>query len=209
MTGDLAEKNRTGLVFCVSGPSGAGKGTIIRKVLEMNPQMIHSVSVTTRQPRPGELDGVDYHFCSHTEFLEMISRGDILEYDIYCENYYGTPRSNVEELVSRGVDVLMDITVPGSLSVMSNFPQAVTLFLMPPSFSELERRLSHRGTEDPQTIRRRLDTARDEINKAKLFTYCIINDDITAAAGSVLAIIQAEHCRYDRLKGLEETILAL
>ena len=197
-----------GLVFCVSGPSGAGKGTVIRRIMEMKPDMVHSVSVTTRPPRPGERDGEDYHFRTAAEFEAMLARGDILEHDCYCGNYYGTPRGPLDDFVSRGIDVLMDITVPGSLSVMNNYPEAITLFLLPPSFAELERRLRQRGTEDPETIRKRLAKAREEIGMTHNFTYAIINDDVDAAARSVLAIAEAEHCRYERLKGLENTILA-
>ncbi len=205
----MSAKQRRGLVICVSGPSGAGKGTIIHRVLELAPDMVHSVSVTTRQPRTGETDGVEYHFRSVKEFREMLERGDILEYDCYCDNYYGTPRANLDDYVGRGIDVLMDITVPGSLSVMKNYPDAVTLFLLPPSFTELNRRLLKRGTENHETLERRLSIARDEIGKTNRFQYVVINDDIEAAARSVLAITEAEHCRYERLQGLEENILAL
>lgn len=208
MTGKTVPVNRSGLVFCVSGPSGAGKGTVIRKVMEMNSGMVHSVSLTTRKPRPGEQDGVDYHFCSREKFQAMLEQGEILEHDIYSENYYGTPRTNIDGQVSQGIDVLLDITVPGSLSIIRNYPEAVTIFLMPPTFSELKRRLIQRGTEGPDEIRRRLEKASDEINKASLFTYCIINDDVTSAARSILAIAQAEHCRYERNHGLEITVLA-
>lgn len=197
-----------GLVFCVSGPSGAGKGTVIRRIMEMQPDMVHSVSVTTRQARPGEQDGVEYHFRSAAAFETMLAQGEILEHDCYCGNYYGTPRGPLDDYVSRGIDVLLDITVPGSLSVMRNYPEAITLFLLPPSFTELERRLRQRGTEDTQTILKRLAKAREEIGMTHLFTYAVINDDVDAAARSVLAIAEAEHCRYERLKGLEENILA-
>jgi len=197
-----------GLVFCVSGPSGAGKGTVIRRIMELQPAMAHSVSVTTRAPRPNEKDGVEYHFRTADVFETMLANGEILEHDCYCGNYYGTPRGPLDDYVSRGIDVLLDITVPGSLSVMRNYPEAITLFLLPPSFTELERRLRQRGTEDTETILKRLCKAREEIGMTHLFTYAVINDDVDAAARSVLAIAEAEHCRYERLKGLEENILA-
>lgn len=205
---DLQQEKRRGLVFCVSGPSGAGKGTVIQKIMEMKPAMVHSVSVTTRAPRPGEQDGVEYHFRTPEQFETMLANGDILEHDCYCGNYYGTPRASLDDYVSRGIDVLLDITVPGSLSVMRNYPEAITLFLLPPSFSELERRLRLRGTEDQATISRRLEKAREEIRMTRLFTYAVINDDISEAACSILAIAEAEHCRYERLQGLEDNILA-
>ncbi len=205
---DLATAKQKGLVFCVSGPSGTGKGTVIHELMQIKPDIAHSVSATTRSPRAGEQDGVDYYFVSRQAFESMLDQNMILEHDVYCGNYYGTPRARLDELVSQGIDVVMDITVPGSLAVMANYPEAVTLFLLPPSFGELERRLKKRGTEDEETVRRRLDKARDEIAKTKLFTYAVINDDVKKAAAKILAIIEAEHCRYDRQTGLEDKIMA-
>jgi guanylate kinase len=199
---------RRGLVICVSGPSGVGKGTVIRRLLERAPHLAHSISVTTRQPRPGETDGVEYYFRSREAFADLQSAGDILESDSYCGNLYGTPRQNLENLVSRGVDVIMDITVPGSLAIMTNYPEAIPVFLMPPSFTELERRLARRGTEDVSTMQVRLAKAREEIGKARLFRYIVVNDDLDDTVNSILAVICAEHLRSDRCPGLEATILA-
>ncbi len=196
-----------GLVICVSGPSGVGKGTVIKRLLTMQPDMAHSVSVTTRTPRPGEQEGVEYYFRTKSDFQGMLAEGEILESDCYCDNYYGTPRTPLNNLVDQGIDVLLDITVPGSLSVMKNYPEAISIFLLPPSFSELQRRLEKRGTENAEIVGRRLQKAREEISKTNLFQYVVINDDLTDTAKRILAIAQAEHCRYARLKGLEETIL--
>ncbi len=198
---------RRGLVICVSGPSGVGKGTVIRRMRELRPDLALSISVTTREPRPGERDGVEYYFRSAAEFRQMLAEGEILESDCYCGNSYGTPRTPLENMVRRGVDVLMDITVPGSLSVLAKYPDVITVFLLPPSFSELRRRLETRGTEDPAVIDRRLGKAREEIGKAGLFQYNVINTDVDGAANSILAIIEAEHCRQGRLPKLEEAIL--
>ena len=200
---------RRGLVICVSGPSGVGKGTIIKRVMAMRPNVAHSISVTTRAPRPGEKDGADYYFRDENAFRQMLDHGEILESDYYCGNYYGTPLSPLEQLVSQGIDVLLDITVPGSISIMKNYPEAISLFLLPPSFTELQRRLEKRGTEDAEVMQRRLQKARDEIGQAKLFKYLVVNDDLDETARRILAIFEAEHCRYDRLVGVEETILAL
>lgn len=200
---------RRGLVICVSGPSGVGKGTIIKRVMAMRPNVAHSISVTTRAPRPGEKDSVDYYFRDENAFRQMLDHGEILESDYYCGNYYGTPLSPLERLVSQGIDVLLDITVPGSISIMKNYPEAISLFLLPPSFTELQRRLEKRGTEDAEVMQRRLQKARDEIGQAKLFKYLVVNDDLDETARRILAIFEAEHCRYDRLVGVEETILAL
>lgn len=199
---------RRGLVICVSGPSGVGKGTVIQRAMALQPGLAHSISVTTRDPRSGERDGVDYYFRSPAEFRQMLAEGEILESDCYCGNSYGTPRSPLEKMVSQGIDVVMDITVPGSLSIMQKYPDAITIFLLPPSFSELKRRLESRGTEEPDIVSRRLQKAREEIGKATLFQYKVVNEDIDGTARSILAIIEAEHCRQDRLPDLEEAILA-
>jgi guanylate kinase len=203
----MSERICQGLVICVSGPSGVGKGTVIRKLLERAPHLAHSISVTTRAPRPGEQDGVEYYFRSREEFSAMIAAGDILEHDMYCGHFYGTPRQNLNNLVNQGIDVIMDITVPGSLTVMANFPEAIPVFLLPPSFSELEQRLAKRGTEDCAARQVRLDKAREEIGKATLFRYIVVNDDLTETADSILAIIRAEHLRSDRCSGVAASIL--
>lgn len=208
MMDDRRTADRSGLVICVSGPSGVGKGTVIKQVMAMRPGIAHSVSVTTRAPRQGEQEGVDYYFRTPAEFAALLQQGEILENDRYCDNDYGTPRSHLERLVSQGLDVLMDITVPGSLAVMRNYPDCITLFLMPPSFSELRCRLEKRGTEDAALMNKRLQKARDEITLANRFQYVVVNDDLPNTARQILAIIDAEHCRYHRLAGLEATILA-
>jgi len=200
---------RRGLIVCVSGPSGVGKGTMIKKIREIDPCIAHSVSVTTRSPRPGEIEGVSYYFRNHEEFAEMLATGEILEHDTYCGNEYGTPRTPLAGMVERGVDVVMDITVPGSLSVMENYPEVITVFLMPPTYSELRRRLMKRGTENEAVMEQRMKKARDEIRQCRLFQYVVVNDDLDAAARRILGIIEAERCRYSYVKGIEEQVLAL
>ena len=200
--------NSKGLVICVSGPSGVGKGTIIKELKKISPEIVHSISVTTRNPRPGEKDGIDYYFRKPEEFEQMMKQGDILEHDCYCGNYYGTPRSQLIEATEKGYDVVMDVTVPGSLAVMKNFPDAITLFLLPPSFSELRRRLTCRGTEDKEIVERRLQKARDEIEKTSLFKYVVVNDQIERTADKILSIAEAERCRYEKIKGIEKYILS-
>ncbi|NLO34766.1 MAG: guanylate kinase [Clostridiaceae bacterium] len=197
-----------GLLICVSGPSGVGKGTIIREVLRRRANMAHSISVTTRAPRPGEQHGVDYYFTDRQSFLRMLEAGEILEHDIYCDQYYGTPLKPLQKLVAAGTDVLLDITVPGSLAVMQNYPDCVTLCLLPPSLTELKNRLSKRGTETAEAMQKRLTKARDEVKMASSFQYVVVNDNLTETARQIQAIIDAEHCRYARLAGIEETILA-
>jgi len=207
MADDRLPRGR-GLALCVSGPSGVGKGSVIRKVMSLQPGIVHSVSVTTRPPRAGEREGVDYYFRTLAQFRKMQEEGEILESDLYCGHYYGTPRSALDNLLGQGYDVLLDVTVSGSLSVMASYPNAVTLFLLPPAFSELQRRLESRGTENAAAISKRLRQAREEIGKARLFQYLVVNDDLAAAARKLLAIIAAEHCRAERQTSLEETILA-
>ncbi len=197
-----------GLVFCVSGPSGVGKGTIIAELRKITPSIIHSISVTTRQPRPGEMDGIHYYFRTPEEFEHMMAQGEILEHDCYCGNYYGTPRKPLIEATEQGRDVVMDVTVPGSLAVMENFPDAITLFLLPPSFTELRRRLTKRGTEAQEVVEKRLQKARDEIKKARLFQYVVVNDDIQITARKILSIAEAERCRYERMAGVEKLIMS-
>jgi guanylate kinase len=196
-----------GLVICVSGPSGVGKGTIISNLLRKNSRMLHSVSVTTRLPRPGERDGIDYYFRKPEEFESMLAAGEILEHDCYCGNYYGTPRAPLLEAMENGTDIIMDVTVPGSLAVMKNFKEAITVFLLPPSFGELRRRLKKRGTENDDVLEMRLRKARDEIEKARLFQYIVVNDDIDRTADCIMSIAEAEKCRRDRMEGIEKLIL--
>ncbi len=199
---------RKGLVMCVSGPSGVGKGTVISAVLSRKTAVAHSISITTRSPRPGEQEGVSYYFRSKAEFEQMLAQGDILEHDFYCDHYYGTPRQPLIEKVSQGIDVLMDITVPGSMTVMKNYPEAITLFLLPPSFSELERRLRKRGTECETTVQKRLQKAWEEINMAHHFKYVVVNDHLEQTVDRILAVVEAEHCRYVRQSGIESIVLS-
>ncbi len=197
-----------GLVICVSGPSGVGKDSVIEAVLAIRPRMRHSISLTTRPPRTGEQDGRDYHFVSREAFLARLAQGDILEHDCYCDHYYGTPQKPLLEAVARGEDVLLDITVPGSLEVMQKMPDCVTLFILPPSFSELRNRLLKRGTESEDRVNKRLEKARHEITMADRFQYLLINDDLDETARCILKIVDAEHCRYPFLAGIEDEILA-
>ncbi|NLC84721.1 MAG: guanylate kinase [Ruminococcaceae bacterium] len=198
-----------GLIICVSGPSGVGKGSIIARIRELCPAIAHSISVTTRQPRPDEVEGVSYYFRKPEEFLAMLENDEILEYDSYCQNYYGTPRTPLDILVNQGTDVIMDITVPGSLAVMAKYPEVITIFLMPPSFTELQRRLSKRGTDHPDAVAARMANAKHEIRQAEKFQYVVVNDDIDTTAKRILCIIEAERCRYSQMKGIEDQVLEL
>ena len=195
---------RRGLIVAVSGPSGVGKGTVLARVEEImeqaNPGSVgHSISVTTRAPRGQEKDGVEYYFRSKEEFEQMISDGRIVEYDKYVDNYYGTPSEPLVEMMDKGQDILFDITIEGSLALDRKFgDDAATIFILPPSLEELEKRLRGRGTETEEKIQLRLEQARNEIKRAGEFEYIITNDDVERAAEDILAIIKSEKLKASR-----------
>lgn len=203
---ELELKNK-GILICVSGPSGVGKGTVIAAAKQQSHNICHSVSVTTRSPRPGEVEGISYYFRSHTNFEKMLAAGEILEHDVYCGNYYGTPLRPIEEKLNAGVDIVMDVTVPGSLTTIENYPDAISIFLLPPSLTELRRRLVGRGTESPEVVEKRMSKAISEIGKVSLFKYVLVNHDVQMTARSILNIIDAEKHRVNRMAGIEEIIL--
>lgn len=199
------DRSQPGKLFVLSGPSGAGKSTVIAHLLKTLDKAYFSVSATTRAPREGEVDGVDYHFLSREQFEELIARGELLEHAEYVGNYYGTPAGPVNEKLAAGYDVLLDIETQGAEQVMANRPDAVSVFLFPPSFAVLEERLRKRGTDSEEKIRARLAQARVECRRAGLYRYIVINDLIENACSEALAIITAEKCRSaDRLHFLKE-----
>lgn len=193
-----------GLIVAVSGPSGVGKGTVLAKVEELlekaDPGSVgHSISVTTRAPRGQEQDGVEYYFRTTEQFEQMIKEGKIVEYDKYVDNYYGTPSEPLEKMLTKGQDVLFDITIEGSLALNRQFDvDTVTIFILPPSMKELENRLRGRGTETEEKIMKRLEQAKNEIKRAGEFEYIITNDDVDRAAGDILAIITAEKLKASK-----------
>ena len=191
----MAEK---GLLIVLSGPSGAGKSTVIAALMRLRSDIRFSVSATTRAPRPGEEDGVDYFFRTHEEFARMIDEGAFLEHAEYVGNCYGTPAGPVDERLAEGWNVLLDIEVQGAEQVIGKRPDAVSVFLAPPSLRELERRLRGRGTDTEEKILGRLETARRECALAHNYTYIVVNDDAETAARQLDAIITAEACRSGR-----------
>ena len=193
-----------GLIVSLSGPSGVGKGTILSKVREDHPDSKSSVSVTTRSPREGEEEGVAYFFRTKDQFRQMLGDGEIIEYDEYVGNFYGTPAAPLKKMSGEGSDVLLDLTIAGSLALKEKFEEAVTIFILPPSYEELESRLKGRGTETEDVIARRLAEAKGEILRANEFDYVVVNDDVDKAAAKIEAIIEAERCRYERNKGIEK-----
>ena len=196
-----------GLLISVSGPSGTGKGSVLAKLKEMDPSFGTSISVTTREPREGEKDGVDYYFKSKEEFTKMVEEGEIIEYDEFVGNFYGTPTIALQEMSEEGTDVLLDLTIAGSLALKENFEQSVTIFLLAPSYEELENRLRGRGTDTDESIEARLEMARQETNYVGHFDYVVVNDNIDDAANKIMSIITAEKCRCARNADLLEDVL--
>lgn len=184
-----------GNLVVISGPSGAGKDTICRAVLAAMPGLHLSISATTRTPRRGEQNGVDYYFLNQAQFKELIAEDQLLEWAEVYGNYYGTLRAPVDEALHRGQDVVLEIDVQGALEVKRNYPDSVLIFLMPPSRGELEKRLLLRGTETPEAIKQRLDWLEKEIVQVIKYDYLVINNQVTDAAQKVVAIITAEGCR--------------
>lgn len=194
-----------GKLIVISGPSGAGKSTVVFKAMEGRQDLCFSTSVTTRKPRPGEVDGREYFFVDLDRFAEMIANDELLEHAVYVANSYGTPRKYVEDKLNSGMNVLLDIEVQGARQVAEKMPEAVKIFIIPPSLQELERRLVGRGTDTARAIEARLIRARQEYQEADFYDYIIINDDADRAAKELEAIILAEHCRAaDRAAYLRE-----
>ncbi len=184
-----------GKTFIISGPSGVGKSTILHKLFELRHNLYFSVSATTRGPREGEVDGKDYHFTTVGDFRRMIDEDAFLEYAEFVGNFYGTPKQYVSEAMDRGEDVILDIELQGANQVHAKMPEAIRIFILPPSLEELERRLVSRGTETPEKIHGRLIRAQVEFESAHTYDYIVINDDIEHAVRELDAIMTAEHCR--------------
>lgn len=192
-----------GLLIVLSGPSGAGKGTVCQLLRQRNPHLAYSVSATTRAPRPGEKHGVNYFFLKREEFETWRDRGEFLEWAEVYGNLYGTPRSYVEERLASGQDVLLEIDTQGALQVKASFPTGVFIFLLPPSLAELKARITQRGTESEEERRRRLAAAESEISKLRAYDYLVINDKVEEAVARVEAILMAEHARVNRFSDEE------
>lgn len=196
-----------GNLFVMTGASGVGKGTIRGRLLEYH-RMYYSISMTTRPPRPGERNGVDYYFVSKADFESKIAQNGFLEWAQYVDDYYGTPREPVEEALNKGQDVLLEIEVQGALQVKQTLPEAILVFIIPPSLSELRRRLLVRGTDSLPKIRKRLERAVEEIRMADRFKYVLVNDQLDKAVSDFAAIIQAERLLQPRMHEAIERALS-
>ncbi len=182
---------KKGILIVISGFSGAGKGTLVRELLRRYDEYALSVSMTTREPRPGEQEGVDYFFTDRAHFEETIARDGLVEYAQYCGNYYGTPRAYVEEQLSAGRNVILEIEMQGALKIKEKFPESLLLFVTPPSVAELERRLTGRGTEKPEVIARRLARAAEESEGVEAYDYIVVNDRLEECAEEIHMLVDA------------------
>jgi guanylate kinase len=204
------KEQRNGLLLVVSGPAGVGKGTLDKALMERNNRIKMSVSATTRAPRPGEVEGVHYFFKTEEEFKAMVDRGEFLEYmHVFGSNYYGTPRSFVEQHLANGYDVILEIDVQGAMKVKQAFPDAVLIFITAPSMSEIKSRLIGRGTESMEQVEKRFATAFEEVKMIPRYDYVIVNDVVDKAVHHMAAILEAERCRVSRSSDLIESFMEI
>ncbi|WP_249312712.1 guanylate kinase [Congzhengia minquanensis] len=195
-------KPNRGLLVVLSGPSGSGKGTVLKRAMQKNEQLELSVSVTTRAPREGEIDGVNYYFLTPEAFQNLLVEDGLLEWAEFCGNFYGTPREKIEQRLNEGKDVVLEIEVQGAMKVRAAFPDAVLIFNLPPSLEELKNRLIGRQTEPPEVVEKRMNTAVWELSQAENYDYVIVNDNVEDAANAFLSILSSEKCKTARNKAL-------
>ena len=200
----MVREKETGNLIVISGPSGAGKDTVVKKLLETNNNIELSISMTTRAPRKGEKEGVDYFYVSNEEFQKQIDEGNFLEYaNVFGTNYYGTPKDKVLNNIKKGKDVILVIDIQGAIKVKETMPESIFIFIMPPSMKELKKRLIERDTESSEKILERFKTAYKEINEATKYNYVVINDQVEKAAKKIECILEAEKCRVDRIEDFD------
>ncbi len=203
----MRETNKKGLLLVISGPAGSGKGTVVKHLRRILPDIGFSVSATTRAPRPGEEDGIHYYFFSRDDFEEALAAGEILEHTLYCGNYYGTLKSEADRVLSAGHDLILEIEIDGAMQVKKLFKDAITVMLLPPSGAILEARLRGRGTETDEVIKNRLARAREELMYAPKYDYVVINEDggAEACAAEIAKILFAEHHRPAQMHHITDT----
>lgn len=194
-------KRQEGLLLVVSAPSGAGKTSLCRAIMDSLGNILHSISYTTRRPRPGEMDGRDYYFVTHERFREMITAGDFAEWAEVHGNLYGTSRRILDDMISRGIDIILDIDTQGAKQIKARYSKAVFIFIMPPSLDILEERLRNRRSDDETEIKRRMQRAREEIRDYRMYDYIIVNRDFDHALSDLRSVIIAERCRTGFVDG--------
>ena len=199
-------KMEKGIPIVISAPSGCGKDTILEQLFKINDNLVYSVSATTRAPREGEKDGESYYFHTRESFEKMIENREVLEYTEYCGNYYGTPKKSVEDMLAAGKDVILKIEVEGAMNIKKIFDDCVLIFVLPPSISELERRLRKRGSESEETIAARIKQARTELEYADKFDYLVVNGELEKAVQDVNAVISAEKMSAKRNNALLDSV---
>ena len=200
-------QNIRGLLIVVSGPSGAGKGTVLAHTIANYPTLRYSVSVTTRKPRAGEKEGVNYYFKTLEEFEELLSKGEFLEYQKVYDNYYGTPLSKVRQQLDEGYDVVLEIDVKGALEVKNKYPDAVMIFISPAKRETIEERLRGRSTESEEQLKIRTKSAIEEIKQAVFYDYIVVNEDALKGAQDIIAIIEAEKCKVKNNKKFIDNLI--
>ena len=197
----MIKNKKNGQLIVISAPSGAGKGTIIKKLLERdNKTRWLSVSATSRKMRDGEIEGINYYFLKENDFKKKIEEDYFLEYTNYAGNFYGTPKEHIKEKLDKGIDVILEIEIEGAMNIKKLIPEAVFIFIMPPSLKELVRRLKKRGTESNEIILKRFHNAYKEINEVSKYNYVVINDIVDEAVDKIEAILKSEKCRVDRIE---------
>lgn len=199
----MLKTKRKGILFVVSGPSGCGKGSIIKELLKRRNNLWLSISCTSRQKRGKEIDGKDYYFITKEEFEKKIHNHEFLEYAQYSNHYYGTPKQYIEQHLNNGEDVVLEIEIVGALKIQKILPDTLFIFIMPPSMSELKKRLEGRETETKEKINQRFKRAYEEINAVNNYNYVVVNDEIEKAADKIEAILISEKCRVDRIEKLD------
>ncbi|EMS73344.1 guanylate kinase [Ruminiclostridium cellobioparum] len=187
-----------GLLVVISGPSGTGKGTVCKKLLAERDNVRYSVSATTRKPREGEVEGQNYFFVSEGQFLDMLEKDALIEWDKYCDNYYGTPKAFVDSCIEAGTDVILEITVEGALEIKQKYPECVLVFIVPPSLEELRRRIESRATECWDVIEKRLEQAANELKYVAKYDYLVLNDSVDDAVLNIEKVLDAERLKPSR-----------